>query len=258
MSLKKLIDLDMLARFKSKVTALIPATYAASQSAGGPADKAVAIPFGHVDSASTNKAFTATVDGITELRDGVCVYLQNGVVTSASGFTLNINGLGAKHVYQTMAAASAVTTLFNVNYTMLFVYNETRVSGGCWDMFYGYNANTTYSNASLGQGYATAAGSGTTLTAALSSYAATVGGYVAIKFPDNVAAGTTLNINGKGAKALYYRGAAITDGIIKAGDVAVFVFSTQYHLVSIDRWGLDIATLDARLDALVDGDEVSY
>lgn len=148
MSLKKLIDLDMLARFKSKVTALIPATYAASQSAGGPADKAVAIPFGHVDSTSTATVFTATVDGISELRDGVCVYLKNGVVTSASGFTLNINGLGAKHVYQTMAAATAVTTLFNVNYTMLFVYNSTRVSGGCWDMFYGYNANTTYSSMS--------------------------------------------------------------------------------------------------------------
>ena len=101
-----------------------------------------AIPFGQVDGTSTSTVFTATIPGITELRDGVCVFLMNGVVTSASGFTININGLGAKPVYQTLAAATRVTTLFNVNYTMLFVYNEGRVTGGCWDMYYGYNSDT--------------------------------------------------------------------------------------------------------------------
>ena len=99
------------------------------------------IPFGKVDSTSTSTVFTATVDGITELRDGICCYLMNGVVTSATNWTLNINGLGPKPVYSTMAAASRTTTLFNVAYTMLFVYNEDRVSGGCWDIFYGYNSN---------------------------------------------------------------------------------------------------------------------
>ena len=101
-----------------------------------------AIPFGQVDDTSTSTAFTATIPGITELRDGVCVFLMNGVVTSASGFTININGLGAKRVYQTMAAATAVTTLFNINYTMLFVYNSKRTADGCWDMYYGYNSDT--------------------------------------------------------------------------------------------------------------------
>ena len=119
-----------------------PSTYAGSQSAAGPADKAISIPFAQVDSTSTETAFTATVAGITELRDGVCVYLRNGVVSSAEGFTININNLGAKPVYQTMAAASRTTTIFNIDYTMLFVYNSTRVAGGCWDIFYGYNTNT--------------------------------------------------------------------------------------------------------------------
>ena len=117
-------------------------TYAGAQTSGGAANKAVSIPFGQVDSTSTSTAFTATVDGITELRDGVCVYLKNGVVTSASGYTININNLGAKPVYQTMAAATASTTGFNINYTMLFVYNSSRVVDGCWDMFYGYYYNT--------------------------------------------------------------------------------------------------------------------
>lgn len=116
----------------------VPSTYAGSATASGPANKAVSIPFGQVDSTSTSTAFTATVDGITELRDGVCVYLRNGIVTSADSCTLNVNGLGAKPMYNTMAATTAISTQWNVNYTMLFIYNSTRVSGGCWDMYYGY------------------------------------------------------------------------------------------------------------------------
>jgi hypothetical protein len=100
------------------------------------------IPFGIVDATSTSKAFTATVAGITSLIDGTTVMLKNGVVTSASGFTININGLGAKPVYNNMAAATAETTIFNVSYTMLFVYDSTRVSGGCWICYRGYDANT--------------------------------------------------------------------------------------------------------------------
>ena len=116
--------------------------------------KTAGIPFGHVDSTSTATVFTATVDGITELYDGVCVFLRNGVVTSAEGYTININGLGAKPVYSSMAAATRTTTTFNVNYTALLIYNSTRVIGGCWDFYYGYYTYTnsigfklrTYSN----------------------------------------------------------------------------------------------------------------
>lgn len=100
------------------------------------------IPKGSLDSTSTSTAMTATVPGIDALFNGVCVWLTNGVVTSASGFTININGLGAKPVYQSQAAATRSTTVFNVNYTALLIYNETRVSGGCWDYVYGYDSNT--------------------------------------------------------------------------------------------------------------------
>jgi hypothetical protein len=139
---KKYLDLSGLSKLWQLIKSKIPSTYASSQSAGGAADKAVSIPFGHVDSTSTATAFTATIDGITELRDGVCVYLRNGVVTSAANCTLNINGLGAKPLYSTLAAATRSTTIFNINYTMLFVYNSSRVTGGCWDVFYGYDSNT--------------------------------------------------------------------------------------------------------------------
>ena len=116
----------------------------------GAAKRSASIPFGECDSTSTATAFTATVPGITELKDGVCMLLYNGVVTSASGFTIDINGLGAKPSYNNMTMGNDVTptaptrdtTIFNINYAFLFVYSETLVSGGCWIGYRGYDANT--------------------------------------------------------------------------------------------------------------------
>lgn len=100
------------------------------------------IPKGSLDSTSTATVMTATVPGVDALFNGVCVWLTNGVITSAANFTININGLGGKPVYSSQSAASRATTIFNVNYTALLIYNETRVSGGCWDYVYGYDSNT--------------------------------------------------------------------------------------------------------------------
>lgn len=124
--------------------------YAGSASAGGAAKKTQGIFIGEVDSTSTSTVFTATVNGITELTDGTIVLLKNGVVTSASGFTININGLGAKPVYNNMGTGNPITptnpsretTIFNINYTLLFIYSEDLVSGGCWLNYRGYNSDT--------------------------------------------------------------------------------------------------------------------
>ena len=132
------LDQTGLAYFWQKIKTLLSGKLGTSETA----HKTSSIPMGKVDSTSTSTAFTATVDGITELRNGVCMWLTNGIVDSASGFTININNLGAKPVYSSMAAATRITTVFHVDYTMLFVYNETRVSGGCWDCVYGYYINT--------------------------------------------------------------------------------------------------------------------
>lgn len=100
------------------------------------------ILYGHVDASSTATNFTASIPGVTEYYDGLTILLKNGVVTSAAGFTLNINGLGAKHSYNNLTADTQDTTIFNVNYTMLFIYDSTRVEGGGWICFRGYDANT--------------------------------------------------------------------------------------------------------------------
>ncbi len=204
--------------------------------ATGNAYRAASIPMGHLDATSTATVMTAQVPGITELRDGVCVWLTNGVIASASGVTLNVNGLGAKPIYNSLTGA-LVTTTFTAASAYLFVYNSARVTGGCWDMVYGYDTNTTYTPVKLGFGYTTCSTAEATAakTAALSSYTLTANGIVSVKFTNAVGAGATLNINSKGAKAIHYRGAAITDGIIKAGDTATFIYSTYYHLIAIDR-----------------------
>lgn len=100
------------------------------------------IPFGICDDTSTATKFTVTVPGIYKLEDGVTCMVKNGVVTSDSGFTLNVNGLGAKPCYTNLAAATRETTIFNVAYTMLFVYDSTRVLGGCWICYRGYDSDT--------------------------------------------------------------------------------------------------------------------
>lgn len=115
----------------------------------GPAGPKGSIFFGQVDGTSTATEFTAQIPGITQYFDGLTVLLQNGVVTSASGFTIDINGIGDKEVYSNMAtgnpitptAPSRETTIFNINYTMLFVYSSTIVEGGAWICYRGYDSN---------------------------------------------------------------------------------------------------------------------
>lgn len=97
--------------------------------------------YGVVDNTSTATAFTAQIPGITAYEEGLVVILKNGVVTSASGFTININGLGALPAYTNLGAESRETTIFNVAYTMMFVY-EHRVSGGDWLCYRGSDTNT--------------------------------------------------------------------------------------------------------------------
>lgn len=124
--------------------------YAASPTSGGSAIYANGIHYAQVDATSTATVFTATIDGITEYYDGLTIILKNGIITSESGFTININNLGAKPCYSSMATATRETTIFNINYTMMFVYDSSRVSGGCWVCYHGYNALSNATPAALG------------------------------------------------------------------------------------------------------------
>ncbi|MBR5012301.1 MAG: hypothetical protein IKY15_00005, partial [Clostridia bacterium] len=147
---------------------------------------------------------------------------------------LDVNGTGSAPVWYN----TGVTTSNNY-YGYASRYIQYFWDGTNWVFLtWGYDANTTYSNAALGQGYATQSNTAAsaTITATLSSYALTANGIVSVKFNYDVPAGATLNINSKGAKAIYNKDAAITAGVIKAGDTATFIYNTYYRLISVDSW----------------------
>lgn len=70
-------------------------------------------------------------------------------------------------------------------------------------------------------------------TAACTPFALVTGAIITVKFTvTNTAANPTLNVNSTGAKAIYYRGAAIAAGYLAAGRTYTFVYNgTQYELI---------------------------
>jgi hypothetical protein len=108
-------------------------------------------------------------------------------------------------------------------------------------LVYGGSSGTaswaTLTDAGMGQGYsATTSWSNAACTVTMDNYELKAGGIVAIKFAAAVPANATLNINGKGAKNIKYRGSNITAGIIQNGDTAYFMYDgTNYTLLGTDR-----------------------
>lgn len=165
----------------------------------------------------------------------ICVKFSATDTSTTTTPHLNVNGTGAERIWVNTAVLASAKSAYHGYANRYITY--------MWDGTYwvwrssGYDANTTYTNVALGHGYATQNNSAaaTAITAALGSYTLTANGIVSVHFNYDVPANATLNVNGKGAKAIYHRGAAIAAGVIKAGDTATFVFSTYYHLISVDR-----------------------
>lgn len=149
---------------------------------------------------------------------------------------LNVNGTGAIRIWYNNAVLASTKSAYAgyANRYLHYVYD------GTYWVFMGHSVdnNSTYSNVALGQGYAVQNNSAAsaTITATLGSYALTANGIVSVKFLYDVPANATLNINSKGAKAIYNKDAAITSGVIKAGDTATFIYNTYYRLIAVDRW----------------------
>jgi hypothetical protein len=102
------------------------------------------IPFGYMESTSTSTAYVATVPNLTSLTDGAAVYITNKIVDSSDIFTLNVNNLGAKEVCWSDKATTRVSLGFKKNQTYLFIYNSSRITGGSWDLYKGYDSNDDY------------------------------------------------------------------------------------------------------------------
>ena len=183
----------------------------------------------------TQSAFTATIDGITALTQDLMIVIFPYANNTANA-TLNLNNLGAKPIYYKGAKVTA--SRLPKDAAILLIYDMVKVSGGAWHAIFSYDSNNTCSNADLGNGYGLCATAADTVakTATLTSYALSTQGRVSIKFEEAVPAAATLNINSRGAKSIYYKGAAITDNIILGGDIVTFVYNgTQYEIVNIYR-----------------------
>ena len=211
------------------------------------------LPYGVCETAGDTVAKTVTVDNFS-LEEGAVVIVKFTNANSVASPTLNVNGTGAKPIYRygtTTTSTGTTTTGWVAGAVQMLTYDGTGWIRDYWN-------NTTYSNASLGHGYATCstAAETTAKVATLSSYKLATGGFVSVRFTYGVPANSTLNINSTGAKAIYYRNAKITDGVIKAGDIATFVYSTYYRLISIDRWQEDAEAAITGLS--VSGKTITY
>jgi len=198
--------------------------------------------YGTCTTAADAQAKVGTVDSSFSLEKGVVVGLlftntNTYSATSSAPVTLNVNGTGAKEIRA--GNISAVTTGTNITaFGRASSLNYYMYNGSQWVwMSSSYDNDTTYTNKSLGQGYGTCGTAAATAAkvATMDKYQLVTGGIVSVYFSYAVPANATLNINGKGAKPIYNKNAAITANIIKAGNMATFMYDgTYYRLISVD------------------------
>lgn len=160
---------------------------------------------------------TTTSGGVTHAADRtmIAVMFTNSDTNTTAAPTLNVNNIGAKAIYYSNAKITSTaknTIVAGTAKTLAYYYYDASLDDGNGAWVYmgkSVDSNNTYSNASLGQGYAVQSNSAaaTAITASISSYALTANGIVAIKFNYDVPASATLNISSKGAKAIYNQGA---------------------------------------------------
>ena len=196
------------------------------------------VAYGTCATAAGTAAKVVTLSGNTNwtLTTGSIIMVKFDNSNTASSVTLNVNSTGAYPIWYNNAEYTSNGTAYTgyAGRVTTYMFNGTHY---VW-VANSYDSNTTYTNVKLGHGYATCSTAEATVAkaATLSSYTLTTGGIVAVKFTNAVPASATLNVNSKGAKAIYHKGAAIAANVIKAGDTATFIYNgSQYHLLAIDR-----------------------
>lgn len=190
--------------------------------------------------------WTGTVEGTDDVYDGMAVTYKVPVAGCILGTTLNINSKGEHPVL--LNASTLLSTNYPVGSILMLVYdadatasvyvsNTSTAMTGCWKIS-NYDSNTTYTPLGLGFCHGTCPTEAATKakTVAVSSFKLVENGIVSVMFTNAVTvASATLNINGTGAKPIYYKGAALAADVIQAGDIVTMQYSTQYHIISIER-----------------------
>lgn len=215
--------------------------------------------------ATAEKAVTISADQHFALFVGASITVKFTNTNTANNPTINVNGTGAASVVygSGVITTGSLAMAGTANYSMTYVYDGTH---WCW-VSSGADANTTYTPQKLGIGYGTCSTAAATAEKAvtLSGYELVTNGTIAVKFTNAVPASATLKVNSKTAKAIYYRGSAITANKIKAGDTAIFYYNgSQYHLICVDRPldATDVAyssgvTVKAKIDTKADKTDIA-
>ena len=203
--------------------------------------------FGSCSTAAGTAAKTVTLDDSMTftLEKGASVFVKFTNANSVANPTLAVNGTTAKAImrYGTTAPSTSAKSSWQAGSVVHLVYDGTY-----WQMVGWLNDDSTYSNASLGQGYGTCSTAEATAAkvVTLSNYALATGGIVAVKFTYGLCASATMNVNSKGAKNIFINGAAVTATtakMVKGGDIAYFIYDgTQYQFLGTDRMEKDAVT----------------
>ena len=168
-----------------------------------------------------------------KLEVGAEFVVKSTYTNSASNVTLNVNNTGAKQImYRGALYTSASNIVTYANQLIRYIFD------GTYYVWMGRSNEYTYSPQSLGIGYGicSTGATDTAKVATLAGYTLVANGIVSIKFTNSVPANSTLNINGRGAKPIFYRGAKIVAGVINAGDVATFIYDgTNYIYLGTDN-----------------------
>ena len=192
--------------------------------------------FGKCTTAAATATKEVLIPGVFELYEGLTITVYFANTNSASNPTLMVNGLPAARIIRnaTYASNNAAGSWQGMAIVTLTYF----INGGTayWSLN-NWN-NSTYSNASLGHVYGTCSAvddSTGECTVVASNYQIGTGAMFAVAFSVDVPAAASLNINSKGAKAIYHNGSALAEGVIQSGDIGTFIYDgTQYVLLSID------------------------
>ena len=104
--------------------------------------------------------------------------------------------------------------------------------------------DTQYTNMDLGQGYLVCSTTGTDKEIINDDFKLSSNGICVIRFEEDVPTNATLNINGSGAKPMYSQSEFITDGLIMAGDTALFIYDGSYYrLIAVDSMVAAVQTI---------------
>ena len=234
LSNSKLISSSILNYYDTKLKKFLNSTYALKSDVGSGGG---GILYAECSTARNIVDKAVACEGFALVK-GACIAIRFTDTSTADptigNITLNINNTGAKTIVpkeNNTAVAYSWAWAFCKNQTQLFMYNGT-------NFIWLNQDNTTYTPMDLGFGYGTCTTEEdvTAKVVTLTSYVLIKGGMVSVKFANAVPASATLNINGKGAKYIYYHGAKILAGIINAGDIVTFVYDgTEYQLIAIDN-----------------------